>query len=483
MAAPSQPIPPAPPRPPSPDSDPIPILLSRAKSELSADFDFNQSISTSRAPATLDVMGGIAEYTGSTVCRMTLDRAAGVVLQGRNDRQLQVFSFNRFDDNLPFTLRMPLERLAACSVNDLRREFSEPGRTWAANIVGCLFMLQRGRLIDLNDSSLHGLNIATYSTIPTGCGLGSCSAMQVAAMMNFINHFNLRGAVEPLKLAHMCRAVENDIQGQPGGIASPITSLLGEQNVLVRVQTQSQELLPPVKLPQGFQIVCIDSGVPSNNPAAYDIARIAASMSHAIILAKMREMGSASGREMIGDPMNGYLANLDQDDYKKFFRPYLPQWIMGQEFADRFGEIAGIEPRMEYRIQQAADHHVLEARRVRQFCEFVEKAGSMPLEDVTRHIEMDKAGHLMYASHLSFMNDALLGSDPCDLLVRLVKQREKSGLYGARMTARGSGGSVAVLCGQNEHTEHALTEIAQAYEHQVGNGLQIIMSTDLEVGQ
>src|SRR4029079_8363208 len=85
---------------------------------------------------------------------------------------------------------------------------------------------------------------------------------------------------------------------------------------------------------------------------------------------------------------------------------------------------------IEYHVQQATDHHVLEARRVRQFCEFVQHAGAMDPADDQRHTLLDKDGHLMYASHLSYTNDALLGADECDLLVDLVRQRERQGLYG-----------------------------------------------------
>src|SRR5690348_1635371 len=76
--------------------DPVPTLLRRVREELSADFDFadaSRSIRVSRAPGRLDVMGGIADYTGSLVCEATLDRAAAVAVQSRRDRQVQVFSF------------------------------------------------------------------------------------------------------------------------------------------------------------------------------------------------------------------------------------------------------------------------------------------------------------------------------------------------------------------------------------------------------
>src|SRR5215213_2275149 len=122
--------------------EPVPTLLARTRAELSAAFDFARPMRISRAPGRLDVMGGIADYTGSLVCEATLDRAAAVALRDRDDRELQVFSFNLFDEHLPFTFRMSLDALADASVDDLRREFAEPGRKWAGYLAGCLFVLQ-----------------------------------------------------------------------------------------------------------------------------------------------------------------------------------------------------------------------------------------------------------------------------------------------------------------------------------------------------
>src|SRR4051794_39793357 len=98
-----------------PDLDPVPTLLRRLRAELSADFPPGRPIRLSRAPGRLDVMGGVADYTGSMVCEMPLDRAAAVALAPRDDRQLQVFSFNLFDEHKPFTLRIPLDALASHS--------------------------------------------------------------------------------------------------------------------------------------------------------------------------------------------------------------------------------------------------------------------------------------------------------------------------------------------------------------------------------
>lgn len=463
--------------------DPVPTLLARVRAELGADVSPDAPIRVSRAPGRLDVMGGIADYTGSLVCEFPLDRAAAVALQPRGDRQVQVFSFNLFDDHKPFTLRVPLDALARADADALRREFDEPGRKWAAYLVGCLFVLHERRLVDLGDARHAGVNLALYSTVPLGAGVSSSAAVEVATMMNLVDHFGVRGKVGPLDVATMCQAAENRIVGAPCGVMDQVTCCLGEAGALLRMVCQPHDLLPPLQLPPGVRVVGINSGVKHSVGAAqYGRTRCAAFMGHRIILERMRAMGAAAGRELTGDPMRGYLANLDPDDYKRFFRPAVPEQLTGRQFLDRYGStidaVTRVEPGVEYAVQHAVDHHVLEARRVRRFVEFIESAAAAaPATPRQRGGMLDRAGHLMYASHLSYTNDAMLGAPECDLLVDLVRRRERAGLYGAKITGGGSGGTVAVLCDTSPAADEAVGEILREYAQQTGRTAEVFSGT------
>src|SRR3954468_14677700 len=179
--------------------DPVPTLLARVRAELSAEFVAGRPIRVSRAPGRLDVMGGIADYTGSLLCEMPLDRAAAVAIQDRDDRQVQVFSFNLLDEHKPFTLRVPLDALRWENVAVLRREFDEPGRKWAAYLAGCLTILDRERKLSGGSPVWRGVNIALYSTVPSGAGVSSSAAIEVATMMNLCA--GLAGVVGPMDVA------------------------------------------------------------------------------------------------------------------------------------------------------------------------------------------------------------------------------------------------------------------------------------------
>ncbi|HET6251679.1 MAG TPA: hypothetical protein VFE47_28600 [Tepidisphaeraceae bacterium] len=463
--------------------DPVPTLLSRLRAELAAEFDFARPIRISRAPGRLDVMGGIADYTGAIVCELPLDRAAAVALQSRADRQLQIFSFNLLDDNKPFTFRMPIDALAMSSAQSLRQDFNQPGRHWVAYIAGCLFVLHEQGFINLSDPAVGGLNLAIFSTVPLGAGISSSAAIVVATMMNLRDHFALMKpsagrslrivddtAFSAMKLAELCQLAENQIAGAACGIMDPATSCLGEAGSLFRMICQPHEVLPPLQIPQGVQFLGINSHVKHSVAAsAYTATRCAAFMAHKIILEKMRQIGAAGGKRLIRDPMAGYLANLDPDHYKRIFRPSLPEQITGRAFIDQFtGTIdtaTQVDPGATYGIVHAADHHVLEARRVKNFVLFLEEAMAAT-DPAKRGFALDKAGHLMYASHQSYSHDAMLGAAECDLLVKLLRAREPAGLYGARITGGGAGGTVAVLADQTDRANEAINEAMRDYEKQ-----------------
>lgn len=458
----------------------MPALLRRAKQELSADFDFARPVRVSRAPGRLDVMGGIADYTGSLVCEMPLDRAAAVTSQPRDDGVVQVFSFNLHDENQPFTVRMPVAALAKASVGELRAELNDPGRRWAGYVLGCFIIARDAGLTDIA-KDFGGLSIALLSTVSLGAGISSSAAIEVATMMNLLPGTGSKSAehsdheaAAAMRVAAMCQRVENHVVGAPCGIMDQVTSCYGRQDALLKLLCQPHDVQGFAHLPGGVRVVGINSNVKhSVGGGMYGKTRCAAFMAHAMILQKMRDFGLAAGKTLLSDPMKGYLANLQTDDYKSLFRQYLPESMRGADFITRFGKTidtaTAVDPDTDYHVQPAADHHVLEPMRVRHFVEFVERAGELPPGAEEQQALLHKAGHLMYASHKSYTDKALLGADECDLLVDLVRQNERSGLYGAKITGGGSGGTVAVLCQSTPAADVAITKIMADYRTRTGN--------------
>lgn len=460
--------------------EPVPRLLTRIRAELSASFVAGRPLRVARAPGRLDVMGGIAGYTGSLVCEGTLDRAAAVAVQRRDDRQVQVFSFNLFDVHQPFTLTIALDDLARGTAEQLRAGFAEPGRRWAGYLLGTLFLLHEQGYVDLRRPEMPGLNIAVLSTIPIGAGVGSSAAIEVATMLGIVDELGIPrsaeprdGAIDPMLMASLCQQVENRIVGAPCGIMDQVTCTLGEADTLLRLVCQPYSLQAPLTLPRGIRAVGINSNVRhSVGGGKYGMTRCAAFMGHRILLDKMQQIARAGNRALDGDPLGGYLANLDPWDYKRFLRGYLPEEMRGSDFIRQYGSThdraTTVDPDRVYDVRSATDHHVLEAMRVRNFVSFVEEARLMDPRDQRRKLTLDKAGHLMYASHVSYTRDARLGADECDLLVDLVRANEHGGLYGAKITGGGSGGTVAVLANETARADAAIGAIMAEYARRTG---------------
>src|SRR2546422_8383639 len=62
-----------------------------------------------RVPARLDVIGGIADYSGANVCEAVLGRGMLMALQPRTDRTLRIRTVQVGQRSLPIETRIPLE--------------------------------------------------------------------------------------------------------------------------------------------------------------------------------------------------------------------------------------------------------------------------------------------------------------------------------------------------------------------------------------
>jgi len=89
------------------------------------------------------------------------------------------------------------------------------------------------------------------------------------------------------------------------------------------------------------------------------------------------------------------------------------------------------------------------------------------LARVRRTGELDtliEAGELMYASHWSYGQRCGMGSIETDVLVNCIRERGPAcGLYGAKVTGGGCGGTVAVLMADTPTARQAISDACGAY--------------------
>ena len=391
-------------------------------------FDFRAPVVVSRAPGRLDVMGGIADYSGSLVLQRTTAEATFAAVQRTDQPLLNIVSLSPDSNGIPRVLALPLDALvkngSPIGYTEARRFFSKETDFWAAYVVGVFVALMRERGVAFTD----GAKILISSRVPEGKGVASSAALEVATMQAVSSAFGVLMSAKDIAI--LCQIAENRVAGAPCGIMDQMTSACGESDSLLALVCQPAELQAPVVIPDGITFWGLDSGERhAVRGSDYSSVRAAAFMGKQIL-----DMSD-------GDSSCGYLANLTPAQFAREVISLLPEQMTGAAFLTRYSgtsdSVTTIHPSRTYSIRQATAHPIFENDRVHEFRRLLM---SSPDED-----QRIRLGELMFQSHESY-SACGLGAQGTDLIVKLVREAgANGGLYGARITGGGSGGTVAIL--------------------------------------
>ena len=419
-------------------------------------FAADVAIFVGRAPGRMDVMGGIADYSGSLVLQMPIREAAVAGVQRETaSRQIQLVSLGAVERSESFSFHLddlmhdgqPVDYEAARAFFAATHE-----HRWAAYLGGAFLVLMR-------ECGVHfevGCRILLDSQVPDGKGVSSSAAIEVATMQAICGAFDIH--LEPRALALLCQKVENLVVGAPCGIMDQMASACGEEGRLLALLCQPAELLGTVSLPDDLAVWGIDSGIRhAVSGADYGSVRTGAFMGLQIL---RQITGTPGGAE---DPWHGYLANVTPHQWMAWEQD-VPRRQRGSEFLEAYGGTADpvtqVEADRDYAVHAPTQHPILEHQRHRIFAEL------LATEATPRRNEL--LGELMFQTHASYSLCGL-GSDGTDRLAAAVdtKAAREAGLYGAKITGGGSGGTVAIL--GDATAAQQVQEIAQVYGRDSGH--------------
>jgi L-arabinokinase len=406
-------------------------------------FETGSSITLTRSPGRLDVMGGIADYSGSLVLQYPIAEATCAAIQVIDRPVIEVISIGRQPYTMPLHALIPNGK--PLTYMDARNHFAQnQEHHWAAYVIGVFVVLMRERAA----SFARGCRIVISSTVPEGKGVSSSAALETATMQAVASAFQL--SLEPEKMAILCQKAENLVAGAPCGVMDQMACMCGEKDSLLALLCQPAELQAPVPVPEDMSLWGIDSGERhAVTGSDYASVRTGAFMGYRIL----------AGTEA---QWNGYLANISPKAFEREYVRQLPEEMSGRDFLSRYSEtmdtVTTIDPDRMYKIRQPAAHPVYEHHRVKLFRRLLTATSS---ED-----RGGELGELMYQSHASY-SACGLGSRGTDLIVRLVQaEGSANALYGARITGGGSGGTVAILGGRD--AKPAIHRVAERYEAATG---------------
>jgi len=374
-------------------------------------FNTKSDLIVSRAPGRLDVMGGIADYSGSHVLEFPIAEATFVALQRNDERRLNIVTLLD-DEPHHSSFTMSLSDLDGPMEYETAREFFTDN--WAAYIAGVFLVLMRER----HQRFEFGANILISSRVPPGKGVSSSAALEVAVMQAVTAAFEIE--IEGRDKALLCQKVENVVVGAPCGVMDQMTAVFGERDRLLFMLCQPAELKRMITLPRQLMLWGIDSGI-RHSVGGSDYGSVRA--------------GALMGTRIIADlkadfSKDGYLANISPAEFERKYLDLLPE-----------------------HIRRPTAHPIYENARVQRFVELLEGNEAY-----------DELGELMYEAHRGYT--ALgLNSAGTDLIVELV--RKEAGLFGAKITGGGSGGTVAVLGDQTSRP--AIERVVESYMKETGH--------------
>lgn len=429
-------------------------------------------IHISKAPGRLDVMGGIADYSGSFALEMPLSAGTFVATQ--------ISSFkSRFHDGAKNSVLINLysptpkdtDRTSFISINLSDILFIEPdGSTrakdfnlvkafltrnppdrWAAYVIGVFPILAATQRLMI-PTHINTITIVIGSTgLNEGAGVSSSASLEVASVLSIAEALNVR--LEDGEAPLIAQMVENRIVGACCGIMDQLSSYLGHKNKLICLKcTDPFHIEGLVQIPSNIKFWGIDSGLRrSTSSSAYTSCRVAAFMGKKII--NSLELARVD-----------YLADLKPKIFENTCLQFLPVSITGAQFLDTYGShedsSTEVDPAQIYLVKASTSHPVLENQRIISFRDILQACnGELGLR------ECKMLGELMYDSHESYSRCGL-GSPETDILVRLCKETE--GVFGAKITGGGGGGTVCLVTLNDHQGKEAVKAIQQQYDSKTG---------------
>ncbi len=412
-------------------------------------FNPAAQVIVARAPGRLDVMGGIADYSGSLVLQLPLREATLVAAQRDPARKITIVSLSDDLDEESSVFSMPLSDFERdgrpIDYASARALFQRvPERGWAAYVAGVLLVLMRERGVEF----FAGARLLIQSSVPPGKGISSSAALEVAVMTAVAAAFNI--SLQPREMALLCQKVENLVVGAPCGIMDQMTAVAGHANQLLALLCQPAEIRGLVSIPPELAVWGIDSGIRhAVSGADYGSVRIGTFMGYKLLM------------QLANRDFGGYLANVTPSEFEQYYRMRLPRNMAGSDFLEQYGAgldpVTQIEPTAVYAVRRPTAHPIFEHFRVQAFARLL--TGN-PI------VNGPLLGELMYQSHASY-SACGLAAGGTDLLVRLARQvGPDRGIFGAKITGGGSGGTVAVL--GLRQAGPIIEEIAEKYRQATG---------------
>lgn len=158
------------------------------------------------APGRVEIMGNHTDYNGGYVLPAALDKGTVVVGAATDDDQITLYAAD-------------FRREAIFSAQQIQKDAQN---SWANYVLGVVEQLQKESV------SVGGFRAVIHSNVPTGAGLSSSAALEVATSLFLQQAFPYER--EPMEIARLCQRAENEFVGVQCGILDQFSSVFGRED-------------------------------------------------------------------------------------------------------------------------------------------------------------------------------------------------------------------------------------------------------------
>jgi galactokinase len=313
------------------------------------------------------------------------------------------------------TLSVFAENFSEQVAFDLDEQNAHARGHWSDYVRGVAMTLERA------GNRLLGAELRIRGEVPIGSGLSSSASLEVASGYALLTNSGLK--VDRTKLAKLCQQAENEFVGIRCGIMDQFVSCLGQAGKALLIDCRSLEykLLP---LPDALIVVCNTMVKHSLATSQYNARRL--------------ECEAAVRHFAQSRPNVRALRDVTEADLK----------LYGADLSEV--------------IYRRARHVITENARV--------LLAGAALENG----DLEAFGQLMNSSHRSLRDDYEVSCKELDLMVELAQPIP--GVYGARMTGGGFGGSTVNLIAA-ERTDEFKETVTRGYKEATGLTPEIYICT------
>ena len=286
---------------------------------------------------------------------------------------------------------------------DLSSGAVRPSHTWSDYPAGVAVQLQKAGF------PLIAANVLIHGEVPLGAGLSSSASIEAATAMALAE--TSRCAIDRGELARICQRAETDFVGMKCGIMDQFISLCGRKGHALMLDCRSLQF-ELISIPDSAKLVICNTGV-KHKHAGGEYNRRREECEAAVSALKQALPSIHALRDVRKEDLDRHRTLLTEVALKR------------------------------------ARHVVSENARV------LDAAAALRAGDLL------KVGAAMNESHKSLRDDYEVSCAELDLMVDLAHQQQ--GVYGARMTGGGFGGSTVNLV-DARHADAFAKNIGKAYQ-------------------